>query len=68
MVRFLSPDNFRDGTIPTDKGIQFTNREKDKRAFKHLFDRNCEQHQIEHRLTKINRLWTNGQVERMNNF
>lgn len=53
-------------TIVTDNGIQFTNRLKDKWAFKHLFDRICEQHKIEHRLTKINHPWTNGQVERMN--
>ncbi len=53
-------------TILTDNGIQFTNRQKDKWAFKHLFDRICEQHKIEHRLTKINHPWTNGQVERMN--
>jgi len=53
-------------TILTDNGIQFTNRLKDKWAFKHLFNRICEQHQIEHRLTNISRPWTNGQVERMN--
>jgi len=53
-------------TILTDNGIQFTNRLKDKWAFKHLFDRICEEHNIEHRLTKINHPWTNGQVERMN--
>ncbi len=52
--------------ILTDNGIQFTNRLKDKWAFKHLFDRICLQHKIEHRLTKINHPWTNGQVERMN--
>jgi transposase InsO family protein len=32
----------------------------------HLFDRICYQNGIEHRLTKINHSWTNGQVERMN--
>ena len=32
----------------------------------HLFDRACRQHGIEHRLTKPNHPWTNGQVERMN--
>jgi transposase InsO family protein len=53
-------------TILTDNGIQFTNRLKDKWAFKHLFDRICGQHRIEHRLTKVNHPWTNGQVERMN--
>ena len=53
-------------TILTDNGIQFTNRLKDRWAFMHLFDRLCRQHQIEHRLTKVNHPWTNGQVERMN--
>ena len=53
-------------TILTDNGIQFTNRKKDKWAFMHLFDRICCQHGIEHRLTKVNHPWTNGQVERMN--
>jgi transposase InsO family protein len=53
-------------TILTDNGIQFTNRQKDKWAFMHLFDRICRQNGIEHRLTKINHPWTNGQVERMN--
>jgi len=53
-------------TILTDNGIQFTNRLKDKWAFLHLFDRICSQHKIEHRLTKVNHPWTNGQVERMN--
>ena len=53
-------------TFLTDNGIQFTNRKKDKWAFMHLFDRICYKHEIEHRLTKINHPWTNGQVERMN--
>ena len=53
-------------TVLTDNGIQFTNREKDKLAFTHIFDRVCFQHGIEHRLTKPNHPWTNGQVERMN--
>ena len=44
--------------LPSGKG--------DKRAFKLLFDRICQQHGIEHRLTKPNHPWTNGQVERMN--
>jgi transposase InsO family protein len=53
-------------TILTDNGIQFTNRKTDTYAFKLLFDRICEQHEIEHRLTKPKHPWTNGQVERMN--
>jgi transposase InsO family protein len=32
----------------------------------HMFDLRCREHGIEHRFTKINHPWTNGQVERMN--
>jgi transposase InsO family protein len=53
-------------TILTDNGVQFTNRKKDVHAFQHIFDRVCEGNGIEHRLTKVNHPWTNGQVERMN--
>jgi transposase InsO family protein len=31
-----------------------------------IFDRVCDQHSIEHRLTKPYHPWTNGQAERMN--
>lgn len=53
-------------TILTDNGIQFANRATDKYAFKLLFDRICDEHSIEHRLTKPKHPWTNGQVKRMN--
>ncbi len=53
-------------TLLTDNGAQFTHRKQDKPASRHLFDRVCQEHDIEHRLTKINHPWTNGQVERMN--
>ena len=53
-------------TILTDNGIQFANRKKDLYAFKVMFDRICAKHGIDHRLTKPNHPWTNGQVERMN--
>lgn len=53
-------------TVLTDNGIGFTNRKKDKFAFAHIFDRVYVQYGIEHRLTKPNHPWTNGQVERMN--
>ena len=53
-------------TLLTDNGTQFTHRKQDKPASMHLFDRVCQKHDIEHRLTKINHPWTNGQVERMN--
>lgn len=64
--RLIAVVPYRIHTILTDNGIQFTNRLKDRWAFKHLFDRICEEHGIEHRLTKVNHPWTNGQVERMN--
>jgi len=53
-------------TILTDNDIQFVNRESIRYAFPLLFDRICGKHGIEHRLTKPNHPWTNGQVERMN--
>jgi transposase InsO family protein len=53
-------------TVFTDHGIQFTNRKQDVYAFHHIFDRVCDEHGIDHRLTKTNHPWTNGQVERMN--
>ena len=53
-------------TILTDNGIQFANRQKDRYAFPLLFDRICAEHGIDHRLTRPNHPWTNGQVERMN--
>ena len=53
-------------TVLTDNGIQFTNRQRDQYAFRHIFDRVCLEHGIEHRLTQVNHPWTNGQVERMN--
>jgi transposase InsO family protein len=57
---------YRIHTILTDNGIQFTNRQRDKYAFEHIFGRVCQEHGIEHRLTKTSHPWTNGQVERMN--
>jgi len=53
-------------TVLTDNGIQFTNRERDRYALEHIFDRVCRENGIEHRLTKVKHPWTNGQVERMN--
>lgn len=55
----------------TDNGIQFVDLPKNRdgptaRWRGHPFDRTCWGHGIEHRLTKPNHPWTNGQVERMN--
>ena len=57
---------YRIHTVLTDNGIQFTNRASDRHAFQHIFDRVCDENGIEHRMTKVNHPWTNGQVERMN--
>ena len=58
-------------TVLTDNGIQFADLPKNRkgptaRLRGHPFDRACQRHGIEHRLTKPNHPWTNGQVERMN--
>lgn len=53
------------------KGVQFCDAPRNRsgptaRWRLHRFDRVCREHGIEHRLTKPNHPWTNGQVERMN--
>ena len=57
---------YRIHTVLTDNGVQFTARKQDIWDSRHIFDRVCDEHAIEHRLTKVNHPWTNGQVERMN--
>ncbi len=52
-----------------DNGIQFAeqSRNRDNVTFRKMrFDLICDANGIEHRLTKPNHPWTNGQVERMN--
>lgn len=53
-------------TILTDNGIQFAKRKGTETCWTIPFDRLCDAMGIEHRLTRINHPWTNGQVERMN--
>jgi transposase InsO family protein len=57
---------YRIHTVLTDNGVQFTPRKQDIWDSQHIFDRVCDEHEIEHRLTKVKHPWTNGQVERMN--
>jgi transposase InsO family protein len=58
-------------TVLTDNGIQFRFPPRyvngpTARYITHMFDMRCRENGIEHRFTKINHPWTNGQVERMN--
>jgi len=77
--RLLEHVPYRIHTVLTDNGFQFTppqggwsvkeiqqmlGAHQPFRA--HSFDLACARHAIEHRLTKFNHPWTNGQVERMN--
>ena len=62
---------YRIHTVLTDNGIQFADLPKNRKGptarFRgHPFDRVCLRHGMDHRLTKPNHPWTNGQVERMN--
>lgn len=62
---------YRIHTVLTDNGIQFrfAPRYADRptaRYLTHMFAMRCREHGIEHRFTRINHPWTNGQVERMN--
>lgn len=62
---------YRIHTVLTDNGIQFRFAPRyangpTARYMTHMFAMRCREHGIEHRFTKINHPWTNGQVERMN--
>jgi len=62
---------YRVEIVLTDNGIQFADSPRNRsgptaQLRGHPFDRACREHGIEHRLTKPNHPWTNGQVERMN--
>jgi transposase-like protein len=52
--------------VLTDNGIQFTHHGHHSNTFAHIFERVCQENDIEHRKTQVKHPWTNGQVERMN--
>ena len=56
-------------TVLTDNGIPFAEQPRNRNTIYSRpmrFDMICEANGIEHRLTKPDHPWTNGQVERMN--
>src|SRR5664279_4435310 len=62
---------YRLHTVLADNGIQFADLPRNRDSWTaryrvHRFDQICREHSIEHRLTKPNHPWTDGQVERMN--
>lgn len=62
---------YRIHTVLTDKGIQFRFAPRyangpTARYMTHMFAMRCQEYGMEHRFTRINHPWTNGQVERMN--
>ena len=74
-VRFLealiAAVPYRLHIVLTDNGIQFADLPRNRDGWTaryrvHRFDQICRANGIEHRLTKPNHPWTNGQVERMN--
>ncbi|RAK11987.1 integrase-like protein [Salipiger aestuarii] len=69
LERLLKAVPYRIHTILTDNGIQFAEQPRNgSTAYSRpmRFDMICKANGIEHRLTKPNHPWTNGQVERMN--
>ena len=71
LVALIEAVPYRIHTVLTDNGIQFRlpPRYADgptARFVTHMFGMRCRENGIEHRFTKINHPWTNGQVERMN--
>ena len=71
LVALIEAVPYKIHTVLTDNGIQFRLPPRHAngptaRYTTHMFDLRCREHGIEHRFTKINHPWTNGQVERMN--
>lgn len=71
LVALIEAVPYKIHIILTDNGIQFRYPPRyangpTARYMTHMFEMRCRENGIEHRFTKINHPWTNGQVERMN--
>ena len=69
LQHMLEPVPYQVHTVLTDSGIQFAEQHRHRNATYSQpmrFDMICEANGIEHRLTKPNHPWMNGQVERKN--
>jgi transposase InsO family protein len=71
LVALIAAVPYKIHTVLTDNGIQFRFAPRyatgpTARYITHMFAMRCRENGIEHRFTKINHPWTNGQVERMN--
>jgi transposase InsO family protein len=71
LVALIAAVPYKIHTILTDNGIQFRYPPRyadgpTARYMTHMFAMRCRENGIEHRFTKLNHPWTNGQVERMN--
>jgi len=71
LVALIADVPYKIHTVLTDSGVQFRYLPRHSngptaRYMTHMFAMRCRENGIEHRFTKINHPWTNGQVERMN--
>ena len=67
LVNLIKAVPYKIHTVLTDNGIQFADLPKNRSGLTamfrdHPFDRVCWANDMEHRLTKPNHPWTNGQV------
>lgn len=60
---FIEAVPYRIHTVLTDNGSQFTSCQRNIYDSQHIFDRVCDEHGIDHRLTKVNHPWTTDEVE-----
>jgi transposase InsO family protein len=63
LANLIEAAPYRIHTVLTDNGIQFTHKPGTSTYSLHSFDRVCQAHGIEHRLTQPNHPWTTDKIE-----